>query len=119
MSLYLPLSLAVICLMAADVATGATFALGRGEFQSREMRRGFWRKCAEIFALFGLIAAEQVATLAGVDLALPFGFIGGAGYISAMEAASIVENLYGAATYSDKEDEAEQEEGGAHDGAQD
>lgn len=93
MTTYGLLSLAVIGLMACDVAIGATVALGMGEFKSSLMRRGFWKKCAEIFALFALLLAEQVARMSGVDLALPFGFLGGAGYISAMECASIIENL--------------------------
>lgn len=93
MELYGGLSLAVTIVMAADVATGVSLALSRGDFRSREMRAGFWRKIAEITALFGLIGCESVARLAGVDLSLPFGFIGGAVYITTMEAASIVENL--------------------------
>ena len=86
------------------MATGASLALSRGEFRSSEMRAGFWRKIAEIAALFGLIGCEAVARLAGADLSLPFGFIGGAVYITTMEAASIVENLK-AATEGEKEKE--------------
>lgn len=91
--MYLDLSLAVCLVMAADVASGSARAIADGEFRSREMRRGFWRKAAEMAALFGLIGAEHVAVASGVDLAAPFGFIGGAGYIATMETASIVENL--------------------------
>ena len=94
MKIYAVLSLAVIIVMAADVATGSFGALYRGEFKSSIMRRGWWRKAAEVSSLFGLIGCEAVARLAGVDLALPFGFIGGAAYITAMEGASIVENIY-------------------------
>lgn len=107
--MYFYLSAAVVGLMAADVASGASLALSRGVFASREMRAGFWRKCAELAALFGLIAAEFIARAAGVDLAAPFGFIGGAAYIATMETASIVENLRAAAGASEKDEKNEQD----------
>ena len=104
MMTYFSLSAAVVALMAADVISGAAVALSKGEFRSNEMRAGFWRKLAEIAALFGLLAAEQVVNLVGVELAAPFGFIGGAGYLAAMEAASLVENMKAGVAREEKEE---------------
>lgn len=114
MSTYVFLSAAVIGLMAADVASGVALAVSRGEFKSREMRAGFWRKVSELAALFGLIGAEYVARVAGVDLAAPFGFLGGAAYIATMETASIIENMRAAAGADD--DDTEVEDGGTSEG---
>ena len=93
MSTYCVLSGLVACLMAADVASGSALAVAEHRFSSSVMRSGFWRKISEISALFGLIAAEIFVKKSGVDIAVPFGFIGGAGYIAVQELGSIVENL--------------------------
>lgn len=93
LELYAALSLSVVVVMAFDVLSGVSRAIYEGTFKSSIMRRGFWKKVSEVAALFGLIGCETAARFSGVDLSLPFGFIGGAGYIVAMEGASIVENL--------------------------
>lgn len=115
MSTYLLLSAAVVGLMAADVASGVALAISRGDFRSAEMRAGFWRKLAELAALFGLVGAEYVARVAGVDLAAPFGFLGGAAYIAAMETASIIENMKAAAGADGDETEGSSEDGKSED----
>ena len=109
MTTYFILSAAVVVLMAADVISGSALALSKGVFKSREMRAGFWRKLAEIAALFGLIGAEQVALISGVELAAPFGFIGGCAYLATMETASVVENLRAAASHGEREGTEEDE----------
>lgn len=109
MSTYFVLSFLVVFLMAADVASGSALAIAEHRFSSSVMRSGFWRKIAEIAALFGLIAAELFVKHSGVDIAVPFGFIGGAGYIAVQELGSIVENLRRTAGDEDKD---ETEEGG-------
>lgn len=110
MSTYFILSAAVVGLMAADVSSGVALALSRGVFRSREMRAGFWRKVSELAALFGLIGAEQVATVAGVDLAAPFGFLGGCAYVATMETASVIENLKSAAGGDAEKEEEDNED---------
>ena len=111
MNTYLLLSAAVVGLMAADVASGAALAISRGDFRSAEMRAGFWRKLAELAALFGLVGAEHIARVAGVDLAAPFGFLGGAAYIATMETASVIENMKAAAGAEDNDMEGSAEDG--------
>lgn len=93
MSTYLILSALICAVMFFDVATGSAKALACGEFSSRRMRRGFWTKAAELSALFAFICADVMIARFGIDLALPFGFMGAGAYIATMEMASIVENL--------------------------
>lgn len=80
-------------MMFFDVCTGCAKALADESFSSRRMRRGFWTKAAELSALFAFICADVAIANFGIDLALPFGFMGAGAYIATMEMASIVENL--------------------------
>ncbi|MCQ2543618.1 MAG: phage holin family protein [Lachnospiraceae bacterium] len=81
-----------------DVITGLIKAGSKGEITPKSARVGFWKKCAEIFALgFGMYIDYAIPTLTqvvGIDLHFrsPFALIIGV-YIIVNETISILSNI--------------------------
>ena len=76
-------------LMALDVVTGIISASMRGEFASKEMKLGLYRKVCDISIMITLLVAQRVATLNGFDV--PIGTIV-VGAFCVKEISSIIEN---------------------------
>lgn len=90
MKFYAPLI--VLCFIAFDVLTGWLKAWETGQTNSSIMRVGLIRKLAEILAILFAYGCEYAFPYVGINISLPLG-IGVSMYITAMEIASIIENL--------------------------
>lgn len=80
-------------LMVLDIISGAISAALRGEFSSREMKHGLWRKVFEIIIMISLLVIQRVACLNGFNIPIGSIIIGA---FCIKEITSIVEN-YGKA----------------------
>lgn len=84
--------LIVFILIAFDIVTGITKALAKGYVKSSCLREGLFRKCGEIFSLFGAWMMEYANQALDMGVNIPL-YTGVAVYISIMEITSIIENI--------------------------
>lgn len=82
----------VIIFITFDIGTGWLKALSTGTADSSIMRKGLFRKLAEILAVLFGYTCEIVFPLVDIDVSIPLA-AGISTYIVIMETASIVENL--------------------------
>ena len=84
--------IAVLIMIAADVATGFLKALRNGEVKSSVMKQGLLSKTSEILVMVLMYIIDIGAPFVGININLPLVQVVGI-YICIMELASVIENV--------------------------
>jgi toxin secretion/phage lysis holin len=90
-TLGLPYELLILwgMLMIVDILTGIIMSAKNGEWSSRQMKNGLFKKTAELFMMFSLLLIQRVVIISGINI--PIGDVL-VGVFCFKEFGSIVEN---------------------------
>lgn len=78
-----------IVLMILDILTGLIKSSKKGNFTSKEMKAGLFKKVGEFFLMFALILGQRVAMINGINVPIGSIFVG---CFCIKELGSIIEN---------------------------